>query len=156
MATKTTEEMMAELEASLKPYKDDFQTFSHLPAAGRKKETIIDELESMKAAEESKWKQGFVSGAVYHGSEDHIAFLNQVYAITSQTNPLHTDVWPRITKFEAEVISMTANMMSAEKVNDVEDADANFHIPKKSGRTEAEVQNEVLGVLAGWIARRLT
>ncbi len=129
--------MMAELEASLKPYKDDFQTFSHLPAAGRKKETIIDELETMKAAEESKWKQGFVSGAVYHGSEDHIAFLNQVYAITSQTNPLHTDVWPSITKFEAEVISMTANMMSAEKVNDVEDADDEVCGALSSGGTES-------------------
>ena len=129
--------MMAELEASLKPYKDDFQTFSHLPATGRKKETIIDELESMKAAEESKWKQGFVSGAVYHGSEDHIAFLNQVYAITSQTNPLHTDVWPSITKFEAEVISMTANMMSAEKVNDVEDADDEVCGALSSGGTES-------------------
>ncbi len=137
MATKTTEEMMAELEASLKPYKDDFQTFSHLPAAGRNKETIIHELESMKAAEESKWKQGFVSGAVYHGSEDHIAFLNQVYAITSQTNPLHTDVWPSITKFEAEVISMTANMMSAEKVNDVEDADDEVCGALSSGGTES-------------------
>ena len=129
--------MMAELEKSLKPYKDDFQTFSHLPAAGRKKETIIRELETMKAAEESKWKQGLVSGAVYHGSEDHIAFLNQVYAITSQTNPLHTDVWPSITKFEAEVVSMTANMMSAEKVNDVEDADDEVCGALSSGGTES-------------------
>ncbi len=129
--------MMAELEKSLKPYKDDFQTFSHLPAAGRKKETIIRELETMKAAEESKWKQGLVSGAVYHGSEDHIDFLNQVYAITSQTNPLHTDVWPSITKFEAEVISMTANMMSAEKVNDVEDADDEVCGALSSGGTES-------------------
>ena len=31
---------------------------------------------------------------VYHGDDDHVDFLNQVYALTSQTNPLHADVWP--------------------------------------------------------------
>jgi sphinganine-1-phosphate aldolase len=137
MATKTTEEMMAELEQSLKPYKDHFQTYSHLPATGRNREEIIGELEAMKAAEESKWKDGLVSGAVYHGAEDHIAFLNKVYAITSQTNPLHTDVWPSITKYEAEVISMTANMMSAEKVNDAVDSDDEVCGAVSSGGTES-------------------
>ncbi|MBW2611971.1 MAG: aminotransferase class V-fold PLP-dependent enzyme [Deltaproteobacteria bacterium] len=137
MATKTTEEMMAELESSIKPYKKDYHTYSHLPATGRKKETIIGELEALKAAEESKWKNGLVSGAVYHGAQDHIDFLNEVYALTSQTNPLHTDVWPSITKFEAEVISMTANMMSAEKVNDVEDADDEVCGALSSGGTES-------------------
>ncbi|MBW2498767.1 MAG: hypothetical protein JRF61_15935 [Deltaproteobacteria bacterium] len=38
---------------------------------------------------------------------------------------------------------------------DVADADSAFHVPKKSGRTAAEVQIEVLGVLSGWIDRRL-
>ncbi len=137
MATKTTEEMMAELEHSIKPYKDDYKTYSHLPATGRKKEVIIRELEALKAVEESKWKQGLVSGAVYHGAQDHIDFLNEVYALTSQTNPLHTDVWPSITKFEAEVISMTANMMNAEKVNDVEDADDEVCGALSSGGTES-------------------
>ncbi|MBW2632762.1 MAG: aminotransferase class V-fold PLP-dependent enzyme, partial [Deltaproteobacteria bacterium] len=69
--------------------------------------------------------------------QDHIDFLNEVYALTSQTNPLHTDVWPSITKFEAEVISMTANMMSAEKVNDVEDADDEVCGALSSGGTES-------------------
>lgn len=38
---------------------------------------------------------------------------------------------------------------------DVEDADSSFHVAKKSGRTNESVQNEVLGVLSNWIARRL-
>ena len=49
MATKTTEEMMAELEDSIKPYKKDYQTFSHIPENGRKKEVILGELKAMKA-----------------------------------------------------------------------------------------------------------
>jgi glutamate/tyrosine decarboxylase-like PLP-dependent enzyme len=36
-----------------------------------------------------------------------------VYAINSQTNPLHADVWPSAMKFEAEVVAMTAHMLGA-------------------------------------------
>lgn len=39
---------------------------------------------------------------------------------------------------------------------DVEEADSSFHVPRKSGRTNEDVQAEVFGVLAGWIARRLS
>jgi predicted alpha/beta-hydrolase family hydrolase len=38
---------------------------------------------------------------------------------------------------------------------DVEEADSAFHVPKKSGRTEAQVQTETFGVLSAWLARRL-
>mgnify|MGYP005842929625 CR=1 FL=1 len=41
------------------------------------------------------------------------------------------------------------------ELHDVEHADSNFHAPKKSGRRPAEVHAEILGVLSGWIARRL-
>jgi sphinganine-1-phosphate aldolase len=34
-----------------------------------------------------------------------------VYAINSQSNPLHADVWPSTTKFEAEIVAMTAHML---------------------------------------------
>ena len=37
---------------------------------------------------------------------------------------------------------------------DVEEADSNFHVPRKSGRTDEQVQVEVFGVLSNWIARR--
>lgn len=38
---------------------------------------------------------------------------------------------------------------------DVPEADSNFHVPRKSGRTNEQVQAEVFGVLANWIERRL-
>ena len=56
-------------------------------------------------------RTGYVSGAVYHGDPEHIAFLDQVYALNSQTNPLHADLWPSTTKFEAEIVAMTADML---------------------------------------------
>lgn len=38
---------------------------------------------------------------------------------------------------------------------DVEEADSAFHVPKKSGRSDEQVQAETFGVLSTWIARRL-
>ena len=38
---------------------------------------------------------------------------------------------------------------------DVDEADSNFHVPRKSGRTDEEIHAEVFGVLASWIQRRL-
>jgi glutamate/tyrosine decarboxylase-like PLP-dependent enzyme len=41
-----------------------------------------------------------------------------VYAINSQSNPLHPEIWPSTSKFEAEVVAMTAKMLSADKTPD--------------------------------------
>jgi len=111
---KEYDEMMAGLESSLKPYKGSYQAFSKLPVRGRDREEILQEMESLRGREESQWKDGFVSGAVYHGDEMHIQFLNQIYALNSQSNPLHADVWPSTTKFEAEIVAMTAAMLNGE------------------------------------------
>ena len=51
-------------------------------------------------------------GAVYHGQRGHIEFLNEAYSYYSIANPLHPDIWPSVMKFEAEIISMTANMVN--------------------------------------------
>jgi len=100
-------------EPALKPYRDRFPTFTQLPPVGRSQEEILQEMEELKSVEESRWKDGFVSGAVYHGDQEHIDFLNRVYAINSQGNPLHSDLWPSTTKFEAEIVAMAANMLGA-------------------------------------------
>ncbi|MBW1883250.1 MAG: dienelactone hydrolase family protein [Deltaproteobacteria bacterium] len=41
------------------------------------------------------------------------------------------------------------------ELHDVKDADASFHLPKKSGRSNEELQAQVCGVVSNWIARRL-
>jgi sphinganine-1-phosphate aldolase len=107
-------EIMVELESSVKPYKNKFTSFTEIPNVGQSRMDILCEMESMRDQEESHWKDGYVSGAVYHGDQEHINFLNQVYAINSQSNPLHADVWPSTTKFEAEVVAMTGNMLGGE------------------------------------------
>jgi sphinganine-1-phosphate aldolase len=103
--------MMEELESSVKPYRGEFPSFTRIPDQGRDRAEILREMDVMRTREEAQWKDGFVSGAVYHGDEEHIAFLNQIYNINSQSNPLHADVWPSTTKFEAEIVAMTADML---------------------------------------------
>ncbi len=101
----------AGLEHSLKPYRQGYAAYTHLPQQAVDRQTILSEMQALKDLEEARWKDGYVSGAVYHGDEEHIQFLNQVYALHSQANPLHADVWPSISKYEAEVIAMTAAML---------------------------------------------
>jgi len=107
-------EIMVELERSVKPYKNKFDAFTQIPAVGRDHADILRDMEAMRELEESHWKDGFISGAVYHGDQNHIDFLNQVYAINSQSNPLHADVWPSANKFESEIVAMTGNMLGGE------------------------------------------
>lgn len=111
MDREQRETMAAMLEADLKPYRDSFPTHDRLPGRGRERAAVLAELTSLADRERSRWEHGFASGAVYHGGREHVDFLNQVYALFSQGNPLHPDLWPSITKFEAEVVSMTSAML---------------------------------------------
>jgi len=107
-------DLMASLEQQLKPYRGRFPSFPQLPEDGLARAEVAGLVERLAAVEESRWRDGFASGAVYHGDPEHIAFLSRVYAAQSQSNPLHPDLWPSATKFEAEIVSMTAHMLGAE------------------------------------------
>lgn len=111
MDTAPFEELKQDLEKSLKPYKHGYLSFSRLPQVGCRRDDILREMEKLRSIEESRWKDGKVSGAVYNGDDAHIDFMNRVYALHSQSNPLHADVWPSTTKFEAEIVAMTASML---------------------------------------------
>jgi len=102
--------------ATIKQYRQKYETYAAIPKKGRDRESILAEMQEMKALEEARWGEGFASGAVYNGDDDHIEFLNQVYAINSQANPLHPDLWPSATKFESEIVAMTANMMGGSEI----------------------------------------
>lgn len=129
--------MLADLENSIKPYRNELEAFSCLPNVGRARNGIIEEMANLKSREESRWKDGFTSGAVYHGDDDHINFLNKVYAINSQSNPLHSDIWPSTTKYEAEVVSMTAAMLGGTEVAKNSDPENQICGVVSSGGTES-------------------
>jgi len=112
-AEKKHSDSSAERSATIKSYRQRFETYARMPAEGRDRDEILAEMEEMKSLEDGGWKKGHASGCVYHGADDHVEFLNKVYAINSQSNPLHADLWPSVPKFESEIVSMTANMLGA-------------------------------------------
>jgi sphinganine-1-phosphate aldolase len=111
MDPEQREAIAAMLEPDLKPYRGLYPVYGRLPEQGRDRAQVLAELASLADRERSRWENGFASGAVYHGGREHVDFLNKVYALFSQGNPLHPDLWPSITKFEAEVVAMTSAML---------------------------------------------
>ncbi len=103
------------LESELKPYRGSYTAHVRLPERGVDRADVLAELTSLAERERSRWAEGFASGAVYHGGREHIDFLNQVYTLFSQANPLHADLWPSVTKFEAEIVSMTSAMLHGDR-----------------------------------------
>ena len=113
-----TEDILGELQGMVKPYRGKYESFTRLPAEGKPQEDIIAEISKISDGESTRWKDGFVSGAVYHGSQEYIEFLNTVYAVTSQNNPLHSDLFPSASKFESEIVAMTASMLGSQGTAD--------------------------------------
>ena len=103
--------LLADIEPSLKPYRHEFPAYTRLPPVGRNRDDILAMMRQLAERETPRWRDGYVSGAVYHGDPDHLAFLNQAYALHSVSNPLHVDLWPSIARYEAEIVAMTATML---------------------------------------------
>jgi glutamate/tyrosine decarboxylase-like PLP-dependent enzyme len=107
--------LLAYLQKSLKPYKGKVMEFRRLPKDGFQKERILSILSNLIRNEDKSWKSGRVSGAVYHGERSLITFISKVHKLYSQSNSLHIDIWPSLTKFEAEIVSMVASLMHADE-----------------------------------------
>ena len=108
-------EVLANAAAELRPYRGRTTTHVRLPQSGVPAAEVLDEMRKLSEVESARWQQGYVSGAVYHGDPEHIELLARAYELNSQSNPLHADVWPSATKYESEIVSMTAGLLGAEE-----------------------------------------
>src|SRR5262245_54023210 len=131
----TFDSLLAPSGESLRPYKD-LATHRSLPSEGLSRDALLELVRSLSEREQAHWQGGEASGAVYHGDAEHIAFNNQIYALTAQSNPLHTDIWPSARKFEAEVVAMTAHMLGAPKDEGTPETER-IHGTITSGGTES-------------------
>src|ERR687890_263563 len=107
-------QLLAGVEGSVKPYRGQVASFPRLPEHGLGADEALATVEELAGRERARWRDGLASGAVYHGGDDHVAFLNRVYAAASQVNPLHADLWPSGAKFEAEIVAMTAALLGGD------------------------------------------
>lgn len=106
-------ELLSGVETELKPYKGRFKAHTRLPKTGTPSADLLAEMKLLAEQEHERWQRGYVSGAVYNGRADHVKLLSEVYTLHSQSNPLHADVWPSATKYESEIVSMTAELLGA-------------------------------------------
>ncbi|MFZ5440576.1 MAG: pyridoxal phosphate-dependent decarboxylase family protein [Myxococcota bacterium] len=88
--------------------------FDELPPSGVAPEVLLETLARFAERESPTWREGRVSGGVYHGGAEHLAFLDRVYALYSQANPLHADIWPSVARFEADIVNYTAKLMGGD------------------------------------------
>ncbi|XP_055536387.1 sphingosine-1-phosphate lyase [Wyeomyia smithii] len=86
-----------------------------LPENGLKHEQILQKVDDYLSLGHYKWKEGFISGAVYYYNPELVKLVTDVYGKASYTNPLHVDVFPGVCKMEAEVVRMTATLFGGGK-----------------------------------------
>jgi sphinganine-1-phosphate aldolase len=87
--------------------------YLNLPKEGWSEETVLKELETLAAMDHTRWEDGFVSGAVYHGGDSLIKVQTEAFGKFTVANPIHPDVFPGVRKMEAEIVSMVLAMFNA-------------------------------------------
>jgi len=102
------------------PYADRVPVHRTLPENGTPRAEVLEVLRSMAVEEDRSWESGRCSGTMYCGDHDHYDFLNEAFSLFSHVNVLQRDMCPSATRFEAEVIAMTLDLLHAEAVTDTE------------------------------------
>ncbi|CCF58292.1 hypothetical protein KAFR_0E01380 [Kazachstania africana CBS 2517] len=85
-----------------------------LPEKGVSQDMVLEQLDQLQTAlPHTKWEDGKVSGAVYHGGSKLINLQSQAFEKYCVANQLHPDVFPAVRKMESEVVSMILKMFNA-------------------------------------------
>ncbi|TPX58172.1 hypothetical protein PhCBS80983_g03321 [Powellomyces hirtus] len=89
------------------------KVYRALPPNGMTDPEVRKELERYQAMGDVDWKEGKISGAIYHGGEAVNSLITDAFSRFTITNPLHPEIFPGIRKMEAEVVSMVLRMYNA-------------------------------------------
>ncbi|XP_026476712.1 sphingosine-1-phosphate lyase-like isoform X1 [Ctenocephalides felis] len=100
----------AQFDKDIQKRMQDVPYITTLPEQGLSDEEIVKMAKSYLNLGTYKWKEGRVSGAVYYYDPELIELNTKIYGMTSYTNPLHPDVFPGVSKMEAEVVRITAKL----------------------------------------------
>ena len=100
------------------PYADRFLVHRTMPEEGTACADVLATMSYMSETENAAWESGQCSGTMYCGDHGHYDFLNEAFSYFSYVNSLQRDMCPSSTKFEAEVIAMTLDMLNASALSD--------------------------------------
>jgi glutamate/tyrosine decarboxylase-like PLP-dependent enzyme len=99
---------------SLVPSGPGVERITSLPSTGWSEEEVRQKLGELANMEHTKWEDGRVSGAVYHGGEELIRLQTEAFGKFTVSNPIHPDVFPGVRKMEAEIVAMVGYTLSIE------------------------------------------
>jgi sphinganine-1-phosphate aldolase len=104
------------------PYADEFEVHRRFPELGTPRAEVLAQLEAMATREDPTWEVGKCSGTMYCGDHEHYGFMNEAFSLFSHVNALQRDMCPSATKFEAEIVAMTLDLLGATSVTDSQPA----------------------------------
>src|SRR5689334_1916524 len=102
---------MADIVDAFFPYRREYATHVALPSQPVPREDVLAMVDQMAVSEDAIARAGRVSGSIYHGGEDHFAFLAEVFRRFAHVNVLQRDMYPSATKFEGEIVAMALNLL---------------------------------------------
>lgn len=106
-------EAVVGLEKKLLPSEPGVSRFNALPPQGWSPEQVRSELTKLSDMEHTRWEDGRVSGAVYHGGRELCDLQMEAFGMFGVANPIHPDVFPGVRKMEAEIVSMVLGIFNA-------------------------------------------
>lgn len=108
---KQVRESLDKLSSKLVPLNQT--RYLTLPKEGLPADAVRTELQALADMDHTRWEDGYVSGAVYHGEDALLALQTEAFGKFTVANPIHPDVFPGVRKMEAEVVSMVLNLFHA-------------------------------------------
>lgn len=109
---KQVDEAVSKLQSKLVPGTGTTRYLT-LPKEGWDRDAVRKELETLASMDHTRWEDGYVSGAVYHGEDDLLQLQTEAYGKFTVANPIHPDVFPGVRKMEAEVVAMVLGLFNA-------------------------------------------
>ncbi|KAK3073066.1 Dihydrosphingosine phosphate lyase, partial [Teratosphaeriaceae sp. CCFEE 6253] len=104
---------ITELEAKLVPSGPGVISYTALPETGWGVERVREELGKLGSMPHTRWEEGRVSGAVYHGGDELADLQSMAFRTFGVSNPIHPDVFPGVRKMEAEIVAMVLSLFHA-------------------------------------------
>lgn len=98
------------------PYVDDFGWIGEMPATGRDRGQLLQQLKTIARQEDRRWEGGQCSGTMYSGDHELYGFIGDVFREFNHVNVLHRDICPSQTRFEGDILAMTLSMLHGDEV----------------------------------------
>ena len=97
--------------SGLNPYRERYGSRHRIEERGLPRDEVLQQLREMADLEESVWDEGLCSGTIYCGDREIYDLIARAYGLYSYVNALQRDMCPSQTRFEAEIIAMTLDLL---------------------------------------------